>query len=34
LGMSVHTARRHSERVLTKLGIHRRSEVASKLHAG
>jgi DNA-binding NarL/FixJ family response regulator len=32
LGTSTHTARRHSERVLMKLGVHRRAEVAAKLH--
>lgn len=31
LGISIHTARRHTEQVLTKLGIHRRTQVASVL---
>ncbi len=34
LGVSVHTARRHTERVLMKLGVHARGDVASKLRAG
>jgi DNA-binding CsgD family transcriptional regulator len=33
LGMSVHTARRHTEHVLTKLGVHSRQEVAGALFA-
>ena len=33
LGMSVHTARRHTERVLTKLGVHSRQEVGRMLSA-
>jgi DNA-binding NarL/FixJ family response regulator len=32
LSTSVHTTRRQSERVLAKLGIHRRAGVAAKLH--
>jgi DNA-binding CsgD family transcriptional regulator len=31
LGISAHTARRHSERVLAKLGVHSRREVARLL---
>jgi DNA-binding CsgD family transcriptional regulator len=35
LGISVHTVRRHVEHVLMRLGVKRRSEVASKLlHSG
>jgi DNA-binding CsgD family transcriptional regulator len=33
LGISWHTARRHTERVLLKLSVHTRSEVAAKLQA-
>jgi DNA-binding CsgD family transcriptional regulator len=33
LGVTVHTARRHSEAVLQRLGIHRRSDVAAALAA-
>ncbi len=33
LGVSVHTARRHAEAVLAKLGVHRRGQVAGALHA-
>jgi len=33
LGISIHTARRHAERVLAKLGIHSRAAVAGKLVA-
>lgn len=32
LGISVHTARRHAESVLRKLGVHSRSEVARRLN--
>jgi DNA-binding CsgD family transcriptional regulator len=31
LGISIHTARRHAERVLSKLGVHSRAAVARKL---
>jgi len=31
LGVSIHTARRHSERVLSKLGVHSRAAVGAKL---
>ena len=31
LGISIHTARRHAERVLSKLGVHSRAAVAGKL---
>ncbi|MFN2563922.1 MAG: response regulator transcription factor [Gemmatimonadaceae bacterium] len=31
LGTSIHTARRHVEHVLTKLGVHRRAEVGARL---
>jgi len=31
LGISIHTARRHAERVLMKLGVHSRAAVAGKL---
>jgi DNA-binding CsgD family transcriptional regulator len=31
LGISIHTARRHAERVLRKLGVHSRAAVAGKL---
>jgi DNA-binding CsgD family transcriptional regulator len=31
LGISIHTARRHAERVLLKLGVHTRAAVAGKL---
>lgn len=31
LGISIHTARRHAERVLMKLGVHSRARVAAKL---
>ncbi len=34
LGISVHTARRHAERVLLKLGVHSRAAVAGKLVTG
>lgn len=33
LGMSVHTARRHTERVLQKCNVRRRSAIAAALHA-
>lgn len=33
LGISVHTARRHSEAVLRKMGVHSRREVRSRLQA-
>jgi DNA-binding CsgD family transcriptional regulator len=33
LGISVHTARRHAEAVLAKLGVNRRGQVAAALHA-
>jgi DNA-binding CsgD family transcriptional regulator len=33
LGISVHTARHHTERVLTKLGVRSRAEAAEKLAA-
>jgi DNA-binding NarL/FixJ family response regulator len=33
LGTSIHTERRHAERVLLKLGVRRRGEVAGKLQA-
>ena len=32
LGISVHTARRHAESVLRKLGVHSRAEVAQRLN--
>lgn len=32
LGISPHTVRRHTERVLAKLGVENRAEVAAKLH--
>ena len=31
LGVSIHTARRHVEHVLTKLGVHSRAAVGAKL---
>ena len=31
LGVSIHTARRHAERVLRKLGVHSRAAVGAKL---
>ena len=34
LGISVHTARRHAERVFLKLGVHSRAAVAGKLVTG
>lgn len=33
LGFTIHTARRHSERVLSKLDVHSRAEAAAKLNA-
>lgn len=33
LGISVHTARRHSEAVLRKMGVHSRREIRSRLQA-
>jgi DNA-binding CsgD family transcriptional regulator len=33
LGFTIHTARRHSERVLSKLEVHSRAEAAAKLNA-
>jgi len=34
LGVSIHTARRHVEHVLTKLGVHSRAAVGAKLREG
>jgi DNA-binding CsgD family transcriptional regulator len=34
LGISPHTAERHTERVLCKLGVRSRHDVAQRLHAG
>jgi DNA-binding CsgD family transcriptional regulator len=31
LGISRHTARRHTERVMMKLGVHSRNEVAARV---
>ena len=34
LGVSAHTARRHTERVFQKLGVRSRGDVAAVVHAG